>query len=255
MSPREIGRINAIGVIPARYGSSRLPGKPLREILGRPLLSWTIEGAKLSKTLSRLIVATDHDGIASLARQHGVEVCMTSPDLPSGTDRTWAAVKELVCDVVVNIQGDEPLVQGEWIDRLIEAFKDASVRSATLARPWQNKEELISMSTAKVVTDRNEFAIYFSRHPIPYTRRSWNEDSSRGACLKHLGLYGYTKSFLEEYCARGETELEKWEGLEQLRVLYMGEKMKVIQVEFDSLGVDTEEDIQKVSERLGRQKR
>lgn len=239
-----------LGVIPARYGSTRLPAKPLLKISGRPLLQWVIEGAQKSKSLTELVVATDHLEIAKLAQSLGVEAVMTSPDLPSGSDRVWAAAQDKNADVILNIQGDEPLLKGEWIDRLIQPFlSEPQLKMATLAHPIL-AEELSSLSVVKVILNQNSEGIYFSRHAIPYTRQTFQE--SPNLCLKHIGLYAYKKDFLKKFCQTAPTTLERAESLEQLRALYLGERIKVLPIEALSIGVDTQDDVNSVSQILSK---
>lgn len=238
----------AIGVIPARYGSMRFEGKPLKPILDRPLLQWVIEGASQAKSLSEIVVATDDQRICDLAEKCGVRGVMTSPELPSGSDRVWAAIKDESWDVVINIQGDEPLVQGEELDQLVGAFSDDSIQMATLGKAFSSEEEVKNPTTAKIVTNRHLEALYFSRLPVPFGRQGFTPDSD-GGVLKHIGLYGYRKEFLGAFCDQPPVFMEKMEGLEQLRALWLGAKIKVILTESDSWGVDTPEDVVRV-ERL-----
>jgi len=159
-----------VGVIPARYGSTRFPGKPLELLQGRPLIQWTIEGSKKSKLLSEVIVATDDERIKAAAEAVGCKVVMTDSELPSGSDRIHAAIKDIDCDVVVNIQGDEPLVTGALVDKLAQVFiDDPRLDMATLAHPISD-EELHSMNSVKVVLNCRDEALYFSRFPMPYSR-------------------------------------------------------------------------------------
>lgn len=237
----------SVGVIPARYGSTRLPAKPLLKINGRPLLEWVIRGVKGAKSLDRLIVATDHSEIAELARSLDVEAVMTDPDLPSGSDRVWAAVENIDCDLALNIQGDEPLIQPFWIDKLISAFSSSEVSMATLAHALP-PSELEEKGTVKLILNQNSEAIYFSRFPIPYSREGI--EARPGLALKHIGLYGYRKSFLGKFCKHGPTSFERAESLEQLRALWLGAKIKVVEIEGMSVGVDTREDVLKVDKIL-----
>ena len=235
-----------LGVIPSRYGSTRFPGKPLVEICGKPLLQWVIEGVQDSQCLDSLIVATDDTRIADLAeklsKKYSLDVVMTDSDLATGTDRVWQAVRNRDCDVVVNIQGDEPLIEGKLIDSLCQPFvKDSEMVSAdmaTLARPFKNQEEVLSKNTAKIVIGQEGQAIYFSRHPLSEN------------CLKHIGMYAYSKDFLQKFCQQKPVAIEKAERLEQLRALYLGGQIQVVTVESDSWGVDTPEDVKKIEELL-----
>jgi len=238
----------AIGVIPARWGSTRFPGKPLAPISGKPLLQWVIEGARTSKKLREIFVATDDERVAKLASDCGVRPMMTDSYLPTGTDRIWQAARNLDADVILNIQGDEPLIEGAILDRLVAPFEeDSGLEMATLGRALDS-EALESKQTAKIVLNHRDEAIYFSRFPIPYSRVGV-ADSAGGlpdAALKHIGIYGYRREFLERFCAAPPTALEQYEGLEQLRALYMGARIKVVTVDHDSWGVDTPSDVEKI---------
>ena len=230
-----------IGVIPARYASTRFPGKPLVHLIGKPLLQWVVEGAKRCTILETIIVATDDDRIEKLCKDIGVEVVRTSPDCATGTDRLFEATKNLDFDVVLNIQGDEPLVGPEYINPLAEAFLNQNgLDMATLAHP-ASESDIQNPNAVKVIINRNSEAIYFSRFAIPYSREAYTVESQ--AALKHVGLYAYTKSFLQTFCTSPQAEIEKAESLEQLRALYLGARIKVIQVEKPTYGVDTPEDL------------
>ena len=236
--------MKAVGVIPARWGSTRFPGKPLVQVAGKPLLQWVIEGSRTSRHLSDVCVATDDERIRELGEKCGARVVMTDSDLPTGTDRVWAATKGLDADVVVNIQGDEPLIDGKLLDRLVEPFiADGALEMATLGRKL-DAESLESPNVAKIVLNHRDEALYFSRFAIPYSRVEAGAEI-KGA-LKHIGLYAFRRSFLERFCSQAPTELEKHEGLEQLRALYLGARIKVVRVEHDSWGVDTPDDVQKI---------
>lgn len=239
------------GVIPARYGSTRFPGKPLAPILGKPLLLWVLEQAQKAKRLDRIIVATDDRRIAELAKSAQVEAVMTPSELPTGTDRVWAAVKDRVdCEVVINIQGDEPLIAPDLLDLMVEPFlKEPEITMVTLGRPMTS-EDLDSQNTAKIVLNRNQEALYFSRFAIPHSRPLKEGSFPLEASLKHIGLYGFRKKFLQEFCAFPQTLLEQCEGLEQLRALYMGAKIKVLKVDHESWGVDVPSDIAIVEKKL-----
>lgn len=239
-----------VGVIPARYGSTRFPGKPLVHLQGRPLIQWTIEGAQKATLLNDLIVATDDERIKVAAEAVGVKVVMTASALPTGSDRIHAAVQKMDCDVVINIQGDEPLVTGTLIDRLAQVFiDDPKMDMATLAHPIC-EEELQSPNAVKVVMNCKDEALYFSRFPIPYTRTKASEMGTYEGCLKHIGMYAYSKSFLKQFCEAPPALIEKAESLEQLRALYLGAKIKVIRVQEASLGVDTPEDLVRLEKLL-----
>lgn len=232
------------GVIPARFASTRFPGKPLKIINGQPLLSWVIQAAQKSQKIQKLIVATDDDRIADLARIEGAQVVMTASDLATGTDRVWKAIENEVVDAVLNIQGDEPLLDVSLLDALIDCFaRDNSIQMATLGRKL-DLEALHSSNTAKIILNQNDEALYFSRFAIPYSRDK-SDETLKGA-LKHIGLYAYRKDFLEKFCKQAPVAIEIAEGLEQLRALYLGAKIKVVRVESESWGVDTPDDVQKI---------
>lgn len=241
--------MRTVAVIPARFGSTRYPGKPLVPIAGVPLLTRVIQGAKTSKKISKIIVATDDERIAELARKSDVEVVMTASNLPTGSDRVWAAVSGIDCDVVLNVQGDEPLIQGSTLDSLVIPFEqDPLVEMATLGREI-NREELLSPNTAKIVLNCRSEALYFSRAAIPFTRAEAGEGVLEGV-LKHVGIYAYRKKLLEKFCAQKPVAMELSEGLEQLRALWLGARIKVVKTNTDSWGVDTPDDVLKVERKL-----
>ena len=240
--------MTVIGVIPARFAATRLPGKLMRLVAGKPLIQWVIEAAKTSDLLDQVIVATDHQEIHELALSLGVQAVMTPSNLPSGSDRVWAAVKNKKADVVLNIQGDEPLITGHLIDQLIKPMlNEKHLEMGTLARKIK-PEEIEKQSVVKIVCNKNNEALYFSRFPIPYSRETIKEVES--ANLKHIGMYAYRSSFLQTFCETEPSKLELAEGLEQLRALYLGAKIKVVEVVHESWGVDVEEDINQVEKIL-----
>lgn len=235
-----------VGVIPARFGATRFPGKPLFEIAGKPLVQWVIEGVKTSRSLSGILVATDDARIADVARKCGVEPVLTDAALPSGTDRAWAAVKDRAVDAVVNIQGDEPMITGELVDGLASVFDGGRMPDmATLAHPI-SLDDLASPNAVKVVVNQAGNAIYFSRYPIPHSRLGAENLPDGPVSLKHIGLYAYSKNFLEKFCSSPVSLIEKSESLEQLRALDLGAKIRVIRVKEGLQGVDTPEDAKKV---------
>lgn len=243
--------MRVIAVIPARYSSTRFPGKPLAKIKNKAMITWVIDGAKQAKLVDEVLVATDDERIAEVVRQSGIQAIMTDSSLPSGSDRIWAAVKGLHCDVIINVQGDEPLVTGALIDSLIRPMlEDPHLEMATLAHPL-SLEELKSENSVKVIVNQKSEAIYFSRFPIPYSR----EMAQGEYCsLKHIGMYAYKKTFLQSYCAAPQAEIEQGECLEQLRALYLGARIKVIPVNQRSWGVDSPGDVAKIEQLLGDQK-
>ena len=240
--------IRTIGVIPARFASTRFPGKPLELIAGKALIQRVYEGATLSKTLTELIVATDDQRIFDFVKSFGGNVVMTDVDIQTGSDRVWQAASNLDADVIVNIQGDEPLINPDWLDKITEPFKNSnSTEMVTLAKPI-NENELEDKNIVKLVKDMNGNAIYFSRFPIPYSRGNFN--SGQVECYKHIGLYAYKKDFLKLFCEQKPTQLETLESLEQLRALHLGAKIRVVEVQEDAIGVDHPEDIIKVEKIL-----
>lgn len=243
-------KLKIIAVIPARFGSTRFPGKPLEKLKGKPLLQWAVEGARTSAQVEKIYVATDDARIQVLCEQIKVECLMTRADCPTGTDRLFEATRHLDFDVVLNIQGDEPLINQSYIDPLVEAFKQQpDLDMATLAHPL-SREDLDNKNAVKVIINKNAEAIYFSRFPIPYSRDNEKEGLVLKTALKHIGLYGYTCEFLQKFCSSPQAEIEKYESLEQLRALYLGAKIKVLQVEKPTYGVDTVEDLQKLEALL-----
>jgi len=233
-------------VIPARYASTRLPGKPLVKIDGRPMIWYVWENARKSLLASRIVVATDDLRIVEAVRGFGGEATMTSPDCASGTDRVAETARSLAEEVIVNLQGDEPMMHPSVIDAVAAPLlSDPAVSMTTAALPREDPGEFLSPSVVKVVTDVRGDALYFSRSPIPHYR-----DAGTGRYRKHLGIYGYRKDFLFTVAALPPAALEEAERLEQLRVLQNGYRIRVVDVEFDSIGVDTPEDLSAVRERL-----
>ncbi len=249
---------NTIGVIPARYESTRLSYKLLRSIRGKSLLQWTWENAALAHSLDKLIIACDHPQIKKEAEKFGAETILTSPKHSSGTDRIAEAVRDIEAKIVVNIQADEPLINHSIIDRLAqEMLADPDLVMATVKKRIDKREEVNNPNVVKVITTREDFAVYFSRHPIPFYRRPESspdslesEAASGEVYYKHLGIYVYTKDFLYTFKNLPVSVLEKAEKLEQLRAIEAGYKIKVIETKFDSCGVDTEEDLQEVERIL-----
>ena len=227
-------------VIPARLGSTRLKEKPLVLIKGKPLIRWVAEGCV--RTGGRVVVATDSERIAQAVGDLPLEVILTPSDLRSGTDRVAYVVRDMDVDLVINYQGDEPFVYKEDIERLFSALSEASV--ATLA--VRDKEAYRDSASVKVVIDREGYALYFSRSPIPFFRNSLEGLYP----LKHVGIYAFRKETLMEFVNLPRSELEEVEGLEQLRLLENGYRIKVLLTENYYHGVDTQEDIRKVEEQL-----
>jgi 3-deoxy-manno-octulosonate cytidylyltransferase (CMP-KDO synthetase) len=243
--------MQVLGVIPSRWGSSRFPGKPLVRLCGKPLVVWVAEAAKKAKSLNRVIVATDDERIAEAAREHGTESVMTPSELPSGTDRIACAAGDFADDdILVNIQGDEPLINPGLIDSLVQRMlQDGKWDMATAVVPIPSGADLQAKSVVKVVLDRDDGALYFSRLPIPCNRDE-EADLSSGLYVRHLGIYAYRGAFLRRFVAERPCALEQTEKLEQLRALWMGGKIAVIRTNEEGIGVDTPEDAVRVEALL-----
>ena len=238
-----------IVAIPVRYGSERFPGKPLVKILGKPMIQWVVEGVSQSQIIKKIIVATDDKRIADSCAHLPVKVVMTDPKLPSGCDRVFQACEKEPESLVINVQGDEPLIEGSLLDKMAEAMISSPDGWDMMTFGCEmTSDALESNRTAKIVLDQYQRALYFSRHPIPYSRE--NPDGDFSGCLKHIGVYGYKKTFLRKFCQTPEVSIEKMEGLEQLRALYLGGLIKVLKVDFKSWGVDSPEDVPVVENLL-----
>jgi 3-deoxy-manno-octulosonate cytidylyltransferase (CMP-KDO synthetase) len=238
--------MKAIAVIPARLASTRLPRKVLRQIAGRTLIARVYEGVRSSPLLDDVIIATDSDEIMQVCRQHGWNVRMTSAAHRSGTERVHEVSSSVAADVYLNIQGDEPLARAEHIAALLDLMKDPYVQVGTLKTP-ASSEDINNPNAVKVVTDAAGTALYFSRATIPYDR-----DGASPGYFKHLGFYAYRRAALDRFCALPESSLERSERLEQLRFLENGVSIQVAETPYDTVGVDTEEDLRRVEEILRR---
>lgn len=236
-----------VGVIPARYASTRLPCKLLRDICGKPLLQWTYEAARKAKLLDKLIVACDDVKIKQACDSFGADCVMTSVEHKSGTDRIAEAIGPMEARVVINIQADEPLISPAIIDALADTMlANDSLVMATVKRRIVENADIDNPNVVKVVCDKDGFALYFSRYAIPYKR----DAGADIAYFKHMGIYAYAKDFLYVFKKLSGSCLENAEKLEQLRVLEAGYKIKVIETTFDTVGVDTEEDLLRVENLL-----
>ena len=234
--------VKILGVIPARFASSRFPGKALATIAGKPMLQHVYERASQARYLSKLIVATDDERIQQAARSFGAEVRMTRADHASGTDRVAEVASSETAPVIVNIQGDEPLLDPEAIDAAALALLDnADIPMATLKKRIEDPREIADPSVVKVVADLAGNAIYFSRCPIPFQR------DGGSTYYKHIGLYVYRREFLLAYSGLPVGPLEQAERLEQLRALENGHRVRVVETEYESWGVDTPADLERVS--------
>jgi 3-deoxy-manno-octulosonate cytidylyltransferase (CMP-KDO synthetase) len=237
--------VKSVVVIPARYGSTRLPGKALADIAGKPLIQWVYERAREAKLADDILIATDDERIADACQAFGAPAVMTSRECKSGTDRVYEAVRGVEADIVVNLQGDEPQIRGDMIDTLIEAVDREGLEMATLCAYITEPHDYKSPHVAKVVLDRNGFALYFSRAPLPFFQKSLSIPTYR-----HIGIYAFSREFLEIFVRLPVGPLEQAESLEQLRALEAGYRIKVLLSDYEGIGVDTEADLARVREIL-----
>ena len=237
--------MKSICVIPARYSSTRLPGKPLKNICGVPMICRVWQRASRAKSVADVIVATDDERILQAVEKNSGRAMMTRADHKTGTDRLAEVAEKFPdADVIVNVQGDEPLIESSLIDELVAEFsRDAELQMATVATELTDVDEMNNPNNVKVVLDRYNDALYFSRSLIPYPRNAGN-----ASVFKHIGIYAYRRQFLIDYAKMESTPLEKAESLEQLRALENGFKIRVIKSSCQFVGVDTEEDLQLVNE-------
>ena len=252
--------MSVVAIIPARYGSTRLPGKPLAWIGGKPMIQHVYESTSRAKELDRVVVATDDLRIEETVRRFGGEVVMTAKDHPSGTDRLAEVARKVKADLLVNVQGDLPFIQAETITRAVRPMKrDRSIPLGTVCTAIVDQDEWLNPNIVKVVIDRKGFALYFSRAPIPYSRND-GIDLKGGKVRpnvkrrlwgnRHLGLYVYQRDFLLKFARLRRTALEQIESLEQLRALAYGYRIHVAEVDERSVEVDTPEDLQKAERYL-----
>ncbi|MBD3246529.1 MAG: 3-deoxy-manno-octulosonate cytidylyltransferase [Candidatus Omnitrophica bacterium] len=243
---------SVIGVIPARYRSTRLPFKLLREVAGKPLLQHTWENASQARMLDKLLIACDDERIEEAARDFGAEVVPTSVQHTSGTDRIAEAVRDIDTQIIINIQADEPMIQPFVINRLAtEMRENRDLMMATVKKKIERKEEVYDPGVVKVVCGKDDFALYFSRYAVPYVR---DGQKLAHSFYKHVGIYAYTKDFLFTFKNLPPSQLEQAEKLEQLRALEAGFKIRVIETNCDCRGVDTEEDLAAVTRLLAEKK-
>ncbi len=238
-----------IGVIPARYGSTRLKGKPLMDICGKTMIQHVYEQVSKSELIERVIVATDDERIAKVVSEFGGEAVITSVDHPTGSDRVAEVVKNIDCDIVVNIQGDEPLIMPEIIDEISKAaLEDNKINLTTGAYQIYTEKMFYDPNIVKVVTDKDNIALYFSRSLIPYPRYDQNLE-----VFEHIGIYAFRKEFLLKYIKLENTPLSINESLEQLKVLENGYKIKVVKTkhQYSAVSVDTFEDLEEVRKIVG----
>lgn len=246
-SPKSLARGNKehiAAVIPARYGSTRLPGKPLVDLCGKPMIQHVFERVKQVSRIDRVIVATDDVRVVDAVKRFGGEVVMTPADIRSGSDRVAFAARDLQnVSIIVNVQGDEPLIEPAMIDEAIQPLvEDPMVEVATLVKHVDAAEELINPNTVKVVVDLHGYAMYFSRSPIPFQR----DGREFEGFFKHIGLYVFRRDFLIKFASLPETALERSEKLEQLRILEHGYKIKAVMTQYESIPIDTQEDVDRV---------
>lgn len=229
-----------IGVIPARYKSSRFPGKPLTDICGKPMIWWVYQQAKKVEEFDHVYVATDDERIEAACKEYGLEVIMTSDKHETGSDRVAEVATKVDGDLFVNIQGDEPVIKPEMIKQVISIFtEDESVYFGSLKKEITDEDEIRATSTVKVVTDYKGDALYFSRSVIPSNLK----DGKLARVFRHVGIYAYKKDFLLKFSAMEQTELELGEGIEPLRAMENGYKMRLKETEYSSIGVDLPEHI------------
>ncbi|MCH7649749.1 MAG: 3-deoxy-manno-octulosonate cytidylyltransferase [Nitrospinae bacterium] len=254
----------AVAIIPARWASTRFPGKPLAQIQNKPMIQWVVEQAQKASRISEVIVATDDIRIVEAVHGFGGKAVMTSPDHATGSDRIAEVASGLKCDIVVNVQGDEPLIPPQNIDQVVDTLeKDPSLNVATLMMAINDPDEIADPHVVKVVADQKGRALYFSRSPIPFHRDEWEsgspEDLSKSKdkvmrqVYKHIGLYAYTRSFVLELSRMAPTPLEQLEKLEQLRILEHGIPIQIGITEQPSMGVDHSEDLERVERFLEKQ--
>ena len=240
--------MDVIGIIPARYGSVRFEGKVLADLLGKPMIQHVWENAEKAKALNELVVACDDERIYKAVEDFGGKALMTAPGHTSGTERMLEVVADRDVKVVINIQADEPLIQPSMIDDVAYSLlNNPQTTVATLMKRIEHEEEIHDANVVKVVVNKKGYALYFSRCPIPFVRE---EEPGMRVHYKHIGLYGYTKDFLFIYKKLPPSKLENFEKLEQLRILENGYEIKVIETKYETIGVDTREDLEKARQYL-----
>ncbi len=243
------------GIIPARFASTRFPGKPLASIGGVSMVERVYRQARKSNLLADVIVATDNTSIENEVKRFGGKVCLTSPEHPSGTDRCAEVLEHLDsdCDAIVNIQGDEPFIDPRQIDLLCSCFDDSRTQLATLVKKIASPETLFNENSPKVIIDKDGFAIYFSRHPLPFIRGASPEEwLQKHTFFQHIGIYGYTPDILRRITHLPPSSLEKAESLEQLRWLENGLKIKTAITPYETIAIDTPEDLEKLVAAMGK---
>ncbi|MCH2224274.1 MAG: 3-deoxy-manno-octulosonate cytidylyltransferase [Crocinitomicaceae bacterium] len=235
-----------VGIIPARFASSRFPGKPLIDLKGKTMIQRVYEGVKQASSFSQVIVATDDQRIVDEVKRFGGEVMMTKSSHVTGTDRCGEIALQVDADVIVNIQGDEPLVSSAQLDTLCNAFRDKNTKIATLGIKGVSEDDLKNPNRIKIVEDKNNNALYFSRSPIPNSHHGSDQIVKTYPYVRHIGLYAYRKETLLEIVQLKRTALETIESLEQLRWLYNGYRIKVVETDIETPNIDTPEDVEAV---------
>lgn len=250
--------VNVLAVIPARYASTRLPGKPLALINNKPMIQWVYENVKSCKLIDKVVVATDDERIFNIVKRFGGEVMMTSPKHKSGSDRVAEVARKILSKIVINVQADEPMITSKILQKVILEFhKNKFLNVVTPICRIKYLSELFDKNFVKVVVDKNNFALYFSRSIIPFVRDEFeiqqqnfiiknNEILNNYNFYRHIGVYGYKRSFLFKFLSLPQGKLEKLEKLEQLRILEYGYKIKTVIVDETPISVDTKEDLNKV---------
>lgn len=238
--------MKVVGIIPARYASSRFPGKPLIDLKGKTMIQRVYEGASKSEFLTRVIVATDDQRIFDEVKRFGGEVMMTKESHTTGTDRCGEVAENVEADVVINIQGDEPLIDFRQLDQLAAAFENENVQIATLGIRGVSEEERNNPNRIKMVLNANKEAMYFSRSPIPNTKNGKKEVIEKYNFFRHIGVYAYRKDVLQTLVNLESTDLEKVESLEQLRWMYHGFRIQVVETEIETPNIDVPEDVNNV---------
>jgi len=249
--------MKVVAIIPARYGSTRFEGKPLADILGKPMIQWVYEGVAQSKLIDQVVVATDDQRIMEVVQSFGGKAVMTSRDHPTGSDRVAEVARKLRAEIIVNVQGDEPLIKGHIIDKAIQPLlTDKNLPMSTLMTRIDDVEDWLNPHIVKVVVDQKGLALYFSRSPIPYPRDTNIEHLRSNPFIgkevlperifKHIGVYVYRRDFLLRFSKMKPTPLEKIEKLEQLRALENGYQIKVTAVDYEPICVDIPEDLDRV---------
>lgn len=248
--------MKAIIVIPARYDSTRFPGKPIASLKGKPLIQHVYENSKAAAYAHDVIVATDSETIFERVLSFGGKAVMTSSEHTSGTDRVAEVARDMECDIIVNVQGDEPLIRPQMIDDTINILSDGSADIGTLVKKIEEPGEILDPNVVKAAFSEDGFALYFSRSPIPYHRDEWKDlskfkvQNSRFKVFKHIGIYSYRRDVLLRLTDMKPSRLEEIEKLEQLRALENGFRIKVKETSFETIGVDSPEDLERVEKWL-----